>query len=395
MALESATYVGNLVSTNPVGTDGKSQGDDHIRLIKAALQATFPGLTFAVTFSTFSATLLDDADAATMRATLGVLGLTTDNKIVSVDAGAGAGPKLTLFRNSASAADNDLIGVLEFSGNNDNASPAEKVYATIGGKVIDSGDTTEDGAIYFKTTIAGTDALRFWLGHGLYAEGVTGGDKGDGSANFKSLFLNGTQVVPSAFRSTGTMPATATVTDRVLRLTASGTVNLPAAATAGAGFPLVLINGAASGDVTIDPDGAETLDGLATRVLRPGDRVEIMPDGSNWFTLRGKYSFESADLTPALSTPYTQAHGLGEKPNWWQAVYRCISADGGWAVGDEMDFTADRPTYGNSLAVNATNIYATLNQTYESFFGNLTTGDGFNIDNAKWKLVLRCARIYG
>ena len=45
MPLESATYVGDLNSANPTGSDQKQQGDDHIRLVKAALQATFPGLS--------------------------------------------------------------------------------------------------------------------------------------------------------------------------------------------------------------------------------------------------------------------------------------------------------------------------------------------------------------
>jgi len=42
MALETATYIGQLVPTNPTGTDPKSQGDDQIRLIKQVLQNTFP-----------------------------------------------------------------------------------------------------------------------------------------------------------------------------------------------------------------------------------------------------------------------------------------------------------------------------------------------------------------
>lgn len=44
MGLESATYLNDLVSTNPTGSDGKSEGDDHIRLVKAVLQATLPGM---------------------------------------------------------------------------------------------------------------------------------------------------------------------------------------------------------------------------------------------------------------------------------------------------------------------------------------------------------------
>ena len=33
MALETGTYISDLVATNPVASDAKSQGDDHIRLI--------------------------------------------------------------------------------------------------------------------------------------------------------------------------------------------------------------------------------------------------------------------------------------------------------------------------------------------------------------------------
>ena len=44
MGLESATYLTDLVNTNPVSSDAKSQGDDHIRLIKAVLLSSFPGI---------------------------------------------------------------------------------------------------------------------------------------------------------------------------------------------------------------------------------------------------------------------------------------------------------------------------------------------------------------
>ena len=48
MGLETATYISGLNSSNPAGGDGKSQGDDHIRLIKAVLLATFPSIAGAV-----------------------------------------------------------------------------------------------------------------------------------------------------------------------------------------------------------------------------------------------------------------------------------------------------------------------------------------------------------
>lgn len=45
-------FISGLVASNPVGaSDPKSQGDDHIRLIKTALKGTFPNLTGAVTLT--------------------------------------------------------------------------------------------------------------------------------------------------------------------------------------------------------------------------------------------------------------------------------------------------------------------------------------------------------
>jgi len=50
MGLEAATYISGLVATNSVGAiDPRSQGDDHLRLIKSVLLATLPALTGAVT----------------------------------------------------------------------------------------------------------------------------------------------------------------------------------------------------------------------------------------------------------------------------------------------------------------------------------------------------------
>jgi len=48
MALESASYLNGLVSTNPAATDNVSQGDDHLRLIKSVLKNSFPSVDTAV-----------------------------------------------------------------------------------------------------------------------------------------------------------------------------------------------------------------------------------------------------------------------------------------------------------------------------------------------------------
>lgn len=49
MALEVATYISDLVVSNPPSTDKRRQGDDHLRLIKSAVKNTFPNITGAVT----------------------------------------------------------------------------------------------------------------------------------------------------------------------------------------------------------------------------------------------------------------------------------------------------------------------------------------------------------
>jgi microcystin-dependent protein len=49
MPVETATYITTLNSSNPPSSDQMSQADDHLRLLKAVLLATFPNLNAAVT----------------------------------------------------------------------------------------------------------------------------------------------------------------------------------------------------------------------------------------------------------------------------------------------------------------------------------------------------------
>ena len=43
MALETGSHIDDLVSTNPTSSDPLHQIDEHLRLIKAVIKATFPG----------------------------------------------------------------------------------------------------------------------------------------------------------------------------------------------------------------------------------------------------------------------------------------------------------------------------------------------------------------
>lgn len=61
------------------------------------------------------------------------------------------------------------------------------------------------------------------------------------------------------------------------------TVSLTAAATLGSGFNVTIWN-TGTGAITIDPNASETIDGVATLVLRQGEGTQVICDGTNWAT---------------------------------------------------------------------------------------------------------------
>ena len=66
MPVESAPYIDSLNASYPTGSDNISQGDNHIRLIKAAIKATFPSITGAVSVThTAINSAVADTNAAT------------------------------------------------------------------------------------------------------------------------------------------------------------------------------------------------------------------------------------------------------------------------------------------------------------------------------------------
>ena len=89
MALESTTYIDGLVTTNPTGTDPRSQGDDHIRLIKSAIKATFSNISGEVTATHTELNILDGVTATTAELNyldIPTLGTAESSKAVTADA---------------------------------------------------------------------------------------------------------------------------------------------------------------------------------------------------------------------------------------------------------------------------------------------------------------------
>lgn len=87
MGLEVATFISDLVTTNPTATDLKTQGDDHLRALKTAVKGSFPGsskawynptssvktIDFTIAASGMNTTYLVDTTAGTVTATLPTL----------------------------------------------------------------------------------------------------------------------------------------------------------------------------------------------------------------------------------------------------------------------------------------------------------------------------------
>lgn len=70
MALESGTFIDSLNASNPVATDGLAQADDHMRLIKSTILASFPGITGAVNATHTEINTVADGDTSATSTTL-------------------------------------------------------------------------------------------------------------------------------------------------------------------------------------------------------------------------------------------------------------------------------------------------------------------------------------
>ena len=72
MPLETGEFISDLNPVNPVGaTDFKSQGDDHLRLLKKTVQQSFPNIDAAVTLTPTELNALTDASLKAANETIG------------------------------------------------------------------------------------------------------------------------------------------------------------------------------------------------------------------------------------------------------------------------------------------------------------------------------------
>ena len=103
--------------------------------------------------------------------------------------------------------------------------------------------------------------------------------------------------------------------------------------------------------------------------------------------------YTSAEQTITAGGLLTLAHGLGAKPSFVQTFIRCKVADSGYAIGDEVDVPngiSDGGNRANSLFSDATNIsYRFTNAGNCYVIGNKGTGALAALTNTSWRLIVK------
>ena len=117
-----------------------------------------------------------------------------DRIAYSADAGAGEGPLVELFRDSASPAVSDLLGALSFTGRSSTA--VKRTLAKILPQLLDPTNASEDVELLLQTIVAGTLATRAVLGQGLRVGSAA--DPGAGKIAAESDYLLGAKSLASA-----------------------------------------------------------------------------------------------------------------------------------------------------------------------------------------------------
>ena len=127
--------------------------DDADTSISSATDDTLVVEVGGSTLATATATSLTINDGTTIT----TADNTTQLTLTCTDADADSGPHLSLFRNSGSVADNDLLGMIQFDGVDDGGNTT--TYARFISQIIDAGDGSggsEDTAFRLQTRVSGT-----------------------------------------------------------------------------------------------------------------------------------------------------------------------------------------------------------------------------------------------
>jgi hypothetical protein len=330
MGLESANYISDLNTSNPAATDAKSQGDDHLRLIKSVLKNTFAGFSGMVivtgteaqgsTVNDYTVTVSPAPSAykASMLVVFKATHTCSGSCTIQVNA---LGTKTLLNVEGAALKTGDIVSgdtVLAFydgtqfyllSGNdraNRNGDTYTGTHNFTGATVNAATVTATTPATADNSTNAATTAwVLNYLANAPTAATPTTGDNSTriattafavqlafaaalpgqaGKANkwLKTDGANASWEDLELFRSARTSNTILGINDqaRFIDIT-SGTFTqtFAACATLVNGWYCIIRN-SGTGDITLDPNSTETIDGLATLIMYPGETRLIQCDGT-------------------------------------------------------------------------------------------------------------------
>jgi len=149
---------GSLDISGDIDVDGTANLD--VVDIDGAVNMATTALVTGV-LTTTAATVFNGGFAANDGSTITTADNTAQLTLISTDADANAGPNLRMQRDSASPADNDLLGKITFVGDDDGGNEVD--FATINIRAKDVSDGGEDGEFDISTMVAGTSRSRIRL----------------------------------------------------------------------------------------------------------------------------------------------------------------------------------------------------------------------------------------
>jgi hypothetical protein len=173
----------------------------------------------------------------------------------------------------------------------------------------------------------------------------------------------------SSTRSISTTTAL-TATDKFTHIEASGTItiNLPALSSAGTGFVFTIRN-ASTGLITLDPSGAETINGSSTIVLYPGDSGLVQSGSSSWSAVGYKGPQAEVDIASAATTNIGAAGGMNVRVTGTTGITSFGTAAAGLRVRGRFQGAVTLTYNAASMILNTgTSNYTTAaNDRFEAF----------------------------
>lgn len=261
MGLETATYINGLDINNPSGADNKSQGDDHIRLLKSTIKSTFPNVTGAITPSQTEFNYVTGVTSS-IQAQFSTKG----NVSGQIWTGTHVLPATTSIGNVDATEISYLDGV---------TSSIQSQFSAKANKAGDTHTGTHNftgGVLQCATAVTANEAVNKAQLDAQAFSTVLPAQAGNAG---KYISTDGTAAswqtpqigITTITRTSNTMIVKSD--NGKMFLITSGTFNqtFDACATLGSGWSC-WINAVSSGTITADPNGSETIDGATTGILR-------------------------------------------------------------------------------------------------------------------------------